>query len=326
MPLLRLRFCIALGLSLVIAACGRAPTSNPEDEVLIGGIPASQLVAGYGFLEDNGYSLPPIPPDYLWGVNRRALVAYTGSEPPGTIEVDPHAKFLYWVMDGGLAMRYPIAIGREGRSLSGSATINRKEQWPGWTPTANMLRTEPELYSQFAGGVPGGLTSPLGARALYLFRGGRDTFYRIHGTNDIGSIGNAGSAGCIRMFNHDVIDLFNRAPLGTLMVVRTYQDSVRIEGPALANRGIELPAFYISSDDLENGRGSQRPPVPEAMINADGTFPPQVLDLIARMESELFPEGTVLVNEVDDTGLGLSPRDAALQGDPLSAGTIGLGQ
>jgi lipoprotein-anchoring transpeptidase ErfK/SrfK len=319
---------LAIGLMSLVVACSRVPDSNPEEEVLIGGIPASQIIAGYGLLADNGYTLPPIPPDYLWGVNRRSLVAYNGSESPGTIEIDPHAKFLYWVMEGGLAMRYPIAIGREGRSLSGSATINRKEEWPGWTPTANMLRNEPELYAQFSGGVPGGLTSPLGARALYLFRGGRDTFYRIHGTNDIGSIGNAGSAGCIRMFNHDVIDLFNRAPLGTQMVVRSYEESVRIEGPALANRGIELPAFYISSDDLENGRGSQRPPVPEAMINADGTYPPEVLALIARLEAEQFPEGTVLVPEADDSalGAGLTPRDAALQGDPLSAGTIGLGQ
>jgi lipoprotein-anchoring transpeptidase ErfK/SrfK len=293
------------GLAL-LSACAPIPSSNPEEQVFIGGIPLEQIVPGYGLIEDNGYTLPPVPPDYLLGVNRRALVPYRGDEAPGTIEIDPHAKFLYWVMENGLALRYPIAVGREGRSLRGNATIGRLQEWPGWTPTANMLRSEPEIYGPFAGGVPGGLTSPLGARGLYLYRGGRDTFYRIHGTNDLSSIGNSGSAGCIRMFNHDVIDLFGRVPLGTQVVIRTYEDSVRIEGAAVANRGIELPPFYTSREELNDGIADQRPPVPEAMINPDGTYSAAVLDLIARLEAEAFAGTTVLVPE-----------------DPLGAGTIG---
>jgi hypothetical protein len=121
-----------------------------------------------------------------------------------------------------------------------------------------MLRREPEIYGRYRNGVPGGLASPLGARALYLYRGSRDTYYRIHGTNDLSSIGNSGSAGCIRMFNHDAIDLYSRVPDGTPVVVRSYEESVRIEGPLMATRGVQLPPFYT-------GEG-QRPPVPQAMV------------------------------------------------------------
>jgi lipoprotein-anchoring transpeptidase ErfK/SrfK len=198
---------------------------------------------------DNGYALPPVPPRLLEEPNRRVLVYYTGDEKPGTIEVDRYAKFLYWVMDDGTAWRYPIAVGRLGRSINGDTVINRKVEWPGWTPTANMLRTEPEIYGDFAGGIPGGLRSPLGARALYLYRGGRDTYYRIHGTNDMESIGNSGSAGCIRMFNHDIIHLFEMVPNGTRVVMRSEADSERIEEEYF-NRGEELPARRVDPDAI----------------------------------------------------------------------------
>ncbi|WP_243730856.1 L,D-transpeptidase [Rubellimicrobium sp. CFH 75288] len=259
----------ALGLvaALSLAACAPRPPAEPVvQDVIIGGVPASQIVPGYGLIEDGEYTLPPVPPGYLEGVNRRAFVPYRGNEPPGTIEIDPHAKFLYWVEPGGMAWRYPIAVGREGLGMSGRTTVGRKARWPGWTPTANMLRREPEVYGPFAGGVPGGLQSPMGARALYLYRGGRDTFYRIHGTNDLSSIGNSGSAGCIRMFNHDVIDLYEKVPNGTQVVVRTLEDSIRIEGPLMANRGITLPPFFVTPGDLVSGGPGQRPPVPQAMV------------------------------------------------------------
>ncbi|GGL72553.1 L,D-transpeptidase [Wenxinia marina] len=241
---------IALAVPL-LAACGAAPVSNaPVAEETVNGIPFSQIVDGYGVLQDGEFRLPPVPPEYLEGVNRRAVVQYPGTQPPGTIEIDPHAKFLYWVQPGGQAIRYPIAVGREGLGMSGTTTIQRKAEWPGWTPTANMLRREPDVYGPFRNGIPGGLSSPLGARALYLYRGGRDTFYRIHGTNDMSSIGNSGSAGCIRMFNHDVIDLYERVPNGTTVVVRTYEESVRIEGEALANRGRTLPPVRLNPEDV----------------------------------------------------------------------------
>lgn len=248
-----------------LAGCARAPVVL--EDPLIGGVPASQIVEGYGLLLDGEFTLPPVPPQYLVEPNRRTVVPYGGTEPPGTIEIDPHAKFLFWVMDGGMAMRYPIAVGREGLGLRGTTTMNRKAEWPGWTPTANMLRREPEVYGPFRGGVPGGLASPLGARALYLYRGGRDTFFRIHGTNDLASIGNSGSAGCIRLFNHDIIDLYERVPNGTRVVIRTYDESVRIEGEMLANRGVELPPVILTPDQLFGGPDGQDPAIsmPEAM-------------------------------------------------------------
>mgnify|MGYP000668997779 FL=1 len=131
-----------------------------------------------------------------------------------------------------------------------------------------MLRTEPEVYGPFAGGIPGGLASPLGARALYLYRGGKDTYFRIHGTNDLGSIGNSGSAGCIRLFNQDIIDLFDRIEMGTKVVIRTYEDSVRIEGEELAYRGVELPPYIADPDAINEAVAAD--PGPDLGESAEG--------------------------------------------------------
>ncbi|WP_299356358.1 L,D-transpeptidase [uncultured Shimia sp.] len=210
--------------------------------------PNSATPKAYDVLTDGEITLPAVPNTYLEPPNRRAEVAYNGSEEPGTIVVDPHAKFLYFVEEDGQATRYPIAVGIEGRAFRGSATVNHSKEWPSWAPTKNMLRSEPEVYGPFAGGIPGGVASPLGARALYLYRGGKDTRYRIHGTNDMESIGNANTAGCIRLFNQDIIHLAERTPNGTAVVVRTYEDSVALEGEELANRGVELPPKIVDPD------------------------------------------------------------------------------
>lgn len=296
------------GLGL-LSACGAAPASNPPpEEEMIGGVPVSRIDPDYGPILTEPHPMGPVPPDYLQGVNRRATGIYNGDAPAATIEIDPHAKYLYWIEpDGVTAWRYPIAVGRQGRGLRGNTVIRRKAEWPGWTPTANMLRSEPEIYRQWAGGVPGGPLSPLGARALYLYRDGRDTFFRIHGTNDWSSIGNSGSAGCIRLFNHDIIHLYDKVPMGTRVIIRSYEDSVRIEGEAVANRGVQLPAYYASRESIEDGTADQRPPVPQAMINEDGTYPPAVL---AMMEAQ-----------------GIAPaitgdRDPLALGDPLAAETL----
>lgn len=232
--------CAAAALAL-LGACA-APVE------MIGEVPANEIVEGYGVLADGDYVLPPIPPEFLQGVNQRAIVQYNGPDRPGTIVVDPHAKLLYLVEEDGIARRYPIAVGRQGMSMRSASTVRLKREWPGWTPTQNMLRTQPEVYGPFAAGVEGGLASPLGARALYLFQGGRDTHFRIHGTNDLASIGNSGSAGCIRLFNHDIIDLYDRVPNGTRVVVRTKAQSVELEGEELANRGVILEPNIIDPD------------------------------------------------------------------------------
>jgi len=155
-------------------------------------------------------------------INPRYLpqrVSFKGRYKPGTVVVDPRNHFLYLVERGGKARRYGVGVGRAGLAFRGSATIARKAKWPRWTPTRNMIRREPHKYARYANGVAGGPNNPLGARALYLYKGGRDTFYRIHGTTQPSSIGRSVSNGCIRMINDHVIDLYNRVPTGARVVV-----------------------------------------------------------------------------------------------------------
>ncbi len=149
---------------------------------------------------------------------RPRLVRFNGY-PVGTLVVDPRRRFLYFVEAPGRARRYGVGVGRAGLAFRGTATVERKAKWPRWTPTKNMIRREPHKYARFAGGVPGGPGNPLGARALYLYRNGRDTMYRIHGTTQPRSIGRAVSNGCIRMLNSHVADLYRRVPTGTRVVV-----------------------------------------------------------------------------------------------------------
>ncbi len=137
----------------------------------------------------------------------------------GTIIIDPRNHFLYLMVSSGKARRYGVGVGKAGLSFRGKATIKRKAKWPSWTPTANMIRRQPKKYAKYAGGVPGGPKNPLGARALYLYKGSRDTYYRIHGTTQPWSIGRSVSNGCIRMINDHAIDLYNRVPMGTKVIV-----------------------------------------------------------------------------------------------------------
>ena len=138
---------------------------------------------------------------------------------PGTIVVDARSRFLYLIESRRRARRYGIGVGREGLAFQGSGTIARKAKWPRWTPTRGMISREPEKYAKYADGVPGGPGNPLGSRALYLYRNGRDTLYRIHGTTQPHTIGRAVSNGCIRMVNADINDLYRRVPIGARVVV-----------------------------------------------------------------------------------------------------------
>ena len=175
--------------------------------------------ANYAAKPDEAHPLPAMPLDKIKPELRRTEVAYDTGHKPGTIVVDTPARRLYYILGEGRAMRYGIGVGREGLALRGDAYIGRKAEWPSWTPTANMIRRDPGKNLKYAGGVPGGLNNPLGARALYLYRGGSDTHFRIHGTNQPNSIGLAVSSGCVRMLNHDVIDLYARASVGSRVVV-----------------------------------------------------------------------------------------------------------
>ena len=145
-------------------------------------------------------------------------VRFTGY-PAGRIIIDRSKFFLYWTLPNGRARRYGVGLGRAGLQLSGTTRIAYKAKWPSWTPTPAMIRRNPGRYKRWANGMPGGKGNPLGARALYLYRNGRDTYFRIHGTTEPWSIGSNASNGCVRMINDHVIDLYNRVPNGTRVTV-----------------------------------------------------------------------------------------------------------
>ena len=145
-------------------------------------------------------------------------VDYATQEQPGTIVIDTDQRFLYLVLAPGRARRYGVAVGRDGFAWSGTATIQRKTRWPTWYPPREMRARDREAR-RWRYGMPGGPRNPLGARALYLFKGNADTLFRIHGTREPKSIGKAVSSGCIRMLNADVAELFERVPIGTKVVV-----------------------------------------------------------------------------------------------------------
>lgn len=150
---------------------------------------------------------------------KRRVVRFSSTEAPGTIIVDTNNKFLYYVEGPNRATRYGIGVGREGYGWSGVVNIGRKEEWPSWTPPAEMRARERRAGHILPAVQQGGPDNPLGARAMYLYKGGRDTIFRIHGTNQPWSIGLNMSSGCIRMMNKDVEDLYARASVGTKVVV-----------------------------------------------------------------------------------------------------------
>ncbi len=154
----------------------------------------------------------------------RTVVPYESSEAPGTIIIDPARHFLYVVNGDGRAIRYGVGVGRQGFLWSGEAHIQAKREWPDWYPPKEMLARDPHTRAavttlQGGLGMPGGVGNPLGARAMYLYQGGKDTLYRIHGTIEPYSIGSSVSSGCIRMMNQDILDLYSRIPIGTKVIV-----------------------------------------------------------------------------------------------------------
>ncbi len=184
--------------------------------ISVSAIGASWCLAGCASTQTQ---LTDVDPAY-----RRKDVQYATREARGTIVVDPAEHFLYFVQEGGRALRYGVGVGGEGFGWSGVAMVHNKQEWPDWYPTSEILQRRPQLRPamkelQSGQGMPGGSDNPLGARALYLWQGNKDTLYRIHGTNEPWTIGKNVSAGCIRMVNEDVIDLYDRTPVGTKVVV-----------------------------------------------------------------------------------------------------------
>ena len=149
------------------------------------------------------------------------IVRYVTDEKPGTIIIDTRRRYLYLVLGNDKAKRYGIGVGRAGFQWSGVARVGRKQEWPDWYPPKEMIERELKKYGRkLPEKMEGGPNNPLGARALYLFQGNKDTLYRIHGTNQPWTIGRAVSSGCIRMRNEDVIDLYKRVPVGAKVIVK----------------------------------------------------------------------------------------------------------
>ena len=195
--------CLLVGLvGLMLGGCGQATLAPSSD--------ASQTMRDRQLLAYAPYAQATIPESY-----RRHIVDYSRKEAPGTILVDTDARFLYYVLPGGKAIRYGVAVGEEALAFSGVAVVGRMSEWPDWIPTREIQAR----LGPYPARVPGGAANPLGARALYLYENNKDTLYRIHGTNQPEYIGQAISSGCIRMTNEDVIDLFGRVKPGATVIV-----------------------------------------------------------------------------------------------------------
>lgn len=198
-PRLVALFLVALGL----AGCIQSKAEPASD--------ANLTPRDKQLLADAPYKKAIIPQPY-----QRHIVGYHRKEVPGSIVIDTDARYLYYVLPEGKAIRYGVTVGEEALVWAGVAKIDRKAEWPTWTPTK-------EIKQRLGAGVPDfvgpGPHNPMGARALYLYTGNKDTLYRIHGTNQPEYIGSAISSGCIRMTNEDVIDLYNRTKLGSVVVV-----------------------------------------------------------------------------------------------------------
>jgi lipoprotein-anchoring transpeptidase ErfK/SrfK len=215
LPLLSRRSFLAGGASmgaLALAGCATVPDAPPEPTF----DPA--YLEMYAALPFEKFPVPAVDLRQLKPSHFRQYVPDPTGERPGTIVVDTGARYLYLVQEGGQALRYGVGIGRDGFTWSGRAEIARKAEWPVWTPPREMIERQPEV-AQYANGMPGGLDNPLGARALYIFQNGRDTLYRLHGTGDPRTIGEAVSSGCVRLINQDIIDLHRRVPVGAPVVV-----------------------------------------------------------------------------------------------------------
>ena len=191
-----------LGAALLLTGCVTAQL-EPASE-------ASMTARDKKLLANAPYANATIPQAY-----QRAIVKFHRKEAPGSVVIDSDARYLYYVLPDGQAIRYGVIVGEDAQSWSGVAKVGRKEEWPGWTPTEGEKRRLGPLPNY----VEGGPANPMGARGLYLYSSGRDTLYRIHGTNQPEWIGHAISSGCIRMTNEDVIDLYNRVKVGAIVVV-----------------------------------------------------------------------------------------------------------
>lgn len=213
-----------LSFALSAALIGSLTACVPDPSLVEAGLakpPEPKVQTGvYASTMDGNIPIPAIPVEKVPTEFQRQSVYYPTDQAPGTIIINPAAKHLYLVTGKNAAMRYGISVGAAGFQWSGEALITDRKPWPTWTPPKEMIERKPEL-AKWEKGQPGGPTNPLGARALYLTTNGVDYGYRIHGTPEWSSIGRNASSGCIRMINQDVMDLYNRVPDGSKVIVLT---------------------------------------------------------------------------------------------------------
>lgn len=217
-----------------LAGCSRTAMDMPSlglDEITTGSIQPRRPVPRisvdsritspelmYASLTDGGFAVPAVPYQKIKPQFRRQIVVDPTGEAPGTIVVHTDERLLYLVQPGGEAIRYGVGVGKDGFRWSGRANIQYGREWPSWTPPPEMIQRKPELV-KWQHGQPGGLTNPLGARALYIYQNNQDTGYRIHGSPEWWSIGQAMSSGCVRLINQDIIDLYSRVTKRNPVVV-----------------------------------------------------------------------------------------------------------
>jgi lipoprotein-anchoring transpeptidase ErfK/SrfK len=239
-------------LVLGAAGCTTASDSNTAIDPLV--------LQMYAPVQGEPFRIPAIPvakvdPQYI----RQTVPtpANIASEKPGTVVVDPANKFLYLVQDSGRSLRYGIGVGKAGFAWAGEAEINNKQHWPKWFPPPEMQQREtfqkmyPDFAQKYPNGMDGSPKNPLGSRALYLWADNKDTLYRIHATSDWTSIGSAVSSGCIRMWNQDVMDLYDRVEVGTKVVV--------LQGPGYT------PLDQMTAPAVAGAPGPGVPPSGQAM-------------------------------------------------------------
>jgi lipoprotein-anchoring transpeptidase ErfK/SrfK len=216
----------ALLLGLLLGGCVQGTLEQASD--------ANFTARDRKLLANAPYARAYISPAY-----QRSIVQYHRKEAPGTVVVDTDARYLYYVLADNRAIRYGVTVGEEALSWYGIAKVGRKEEWPGWTPTAEIKRRLGNVPDH----VDGGPHNPMGARGIYLYQGSKDTLFRIHGTNQPELIGQAISSGCIRMTNEDVIDLYNRVKTGAIVVVLAPHSGDSPVNPRMAT-ATERPETY----------------------------------------------------------------------------------
>ena len=232
------------GLALTaLAGCTTTPRETVETRPRVDAYYAEV----YGPKPGEPFPLPAIPYQKIDPRFYRQMVENPTGERPGTIVVDTANHFLYLTYENNQAMRYGVGLGRAGFEWAGRGVIQYKRQWPRWTPPDEMIARQPELapYSSANGGMAPGLMNPLGARALYIFKDGRDTIYRLHGSPEWWTIGKSVSSGCVRLMNQDIVDLYNRVPDGTPIVVTSLAPPSQVMAGAPAPQIVAgLPGTY----------------------------------------------------------------------------------